>query len=99
MTALNLLTAWTSISWVQELLSREPRHQLVGFQRPDVRVLDPRAPLLTPPSSLVLCLILRTLREWVLVLVASLPLPLQPQTGARAEVLVVSLLGAEPYAI
>ena len=28
-----------------------------------------------------------------------LPLPSQPQTGTRAEVLVVSLLGAEPYAI
>ena len=88
-TALNLLTARTSIPRVQELLSRDPQHRLVGYHRPDVRVLDPHAPLLTPPSSLVLTLILRTLREWVLVLVAApgLPLPSQPQTGARTEVL------------
>ena len=68
---------------------------------PDVRTLDPRAPPLGLSSSLVLNLVLRAIRDWTLVLVAAsgLPLPVQLPTDARPEVLVVSLLGAQPYAI
>ena len=69
--------------------------------RPDVRTLDPRAPPLGLSPSLILNLVLRAIRDWTLVLVAAsgLPLPVQLQPVARPEVLVVSLLGAQPYAI
>ena len=45
--------------------------------------------------------VLRSLRNWSLVVVAapSVPAPLQENQAEREEVWVVSLLGAEPYAL
>ena len=69
--------------------------------RHDVRILDLGAPYLAPRESLVLGLVLRALRDWTLVAVASpsLPLPRQSSPLQRPGVQVVSLLGSQAYAI
>ena len=98
--ALNHLATRTTIPRTLQILAGDPLHPQVAL-RPDARTLDPRAPPLGLSSSLVLNLVLRAIRDWTLVLVAAsgLPLPVQLPTDARPEVLVVSLLGAQPYAI
>ena len=69
--------------------------------RRDIRVLDPGARVLPLEHSLILSLVLRSLRNWSLVMVAapSVPAPLQDNQAEREEVQLVSLLGAEPYAL
>ena len=49
----------------------------------------------------MLSLVLRSVRDWFLVLVAvpSLPIPRQAPSGRREEVRIISLLGAEAYAL
>ena len=69
--------------------------------RCDARYLDPSAPTIPPAGSLVLSLVLRSQRGWLLVLVAGpgLPLPRQRPSTGTSETLVVCLLGAEAYGI
>ena len=69
--------------------------------RSDIRVLDPGAQVLPLMESLTLSLVLRSLRGWSPVMVAapSFPAPVQVSHAEREEVRVVSLLGAEPYAL
>ena len=69
--------------------------------RQDIRVLDPGARILPLEQSLILSLVLRTLRSWSLVAVAAhgVRAPRQDSQIEPEEVRVVSLLGAEPYAL
>ena len=99
--ALPLLAERPTVAGALEFAALEPPMDPPSLFRDDLRVLDPAARALTVKESIVLGLVLRSLHDWFLVLVAvpCLPIPRQAPSGQREEVRIVSLLGAEAYAL
>ena len=99
--ALPLLAERPTVAGALEFAALEPPMVPPVLFRDDLRVLDPAARALTVKESVVLGLVLRSVRDWFLVLVAvpSLPIPRQAPSERREEVRIISLLGAEAYAL